>query len=371
MKVFISWSGDRGKAFAKILHGWLPDVLQEVKPFFSSDDVAKGVRWESEVSSELNASQIGIIVVTRDSLSAPWIMFEAGALTKNIGRNKVVPILVDVKNTEIHGPLLQFQFVKLNTSDMKRLIRLLNSELSDHSLTEDALESVFEKRWPELEDQTAKLLMAKRNFKTKAQPTDRELLQEILGLSRLIAQTQEDFLAKTVFEDATESSSGALSMESVKKRLENEGNFVGANLMHLNLSRMDFTDANFKGANLVGANLSGARLVNANFDAANLENAIIDGADLSGANFYRANLWQASMQNVKNLSKVKLMEEANFYNVKTAAANWKIIKKNKTVSLEDYLSFFDYYRKKGLSKDELRNIFLWISHSYPGEEFIG
>jgi hypothetical protein len=50
MKVFISWSGDSGKAVAEILYAWLPSALQAVKPFFSPDDIAKGARWSSEVA---------------------------------------------------------------------------------------------------------------------------------------------------------------------------------------------------------------------------------------------------------------------------------------------------------------------------------
>lgn len=96
MKVFISWSGERGKAIAEIVYAWLPSVIQAVKPFFSPDDIAKGARWSSEVGSELEACQVGIVIVTRESLTSPWIMFEAGALSKNVGKSRVVPILVDL-----------------------------------------------------------------------------------------------------------------------------------------------------------------------------------------------------------------------------------------------------------------------------------
>jgi hypothetical protein len=111
MKVFISWSGERGKAFAEMLYSWLPSVLQAAKPFFSPDDIVKGARWANEVGAELDASQVGIIVATRESLSSPWVMFEAGALSKNLGKSKVVPILVDVNPEDVRGPLAQFQCV--------------------------------------------------------------------------------------------------------------------------------------------------------------------------------------------------------------------------------------------------------------------
>jgi hypothetical protein len=114
MRVFISWSGDTGKAFAKIVHAWLPSVLQAVKPFFSPDDIAKGAKWSSDIGAELETSQVGIIVVTRESVSAPWLMFEAGALSKNVGRAKVAPILVDLEPGDVRGPLMQFQCARFD-----------------------------------------------------------------------------------------------------------------------------------------------------------------------------------------------------------------------------------------------------------------
>ena len=85
MKVFISWSGDTSRMIADEIRKWLPGVLQAVKPYFSPDDIAKGTRWESEISKELEASSVGLLVITPDNIQAPWLMFEAGALAKNLG----------------------------------------------------------------------------------------------------------------------------------------------------------------------------------------------------------------------------------------------------------------------------------------------
>lgn len=84
MKVFISWSGARSKAVASKLREWLPDVIQNIEPWMSRHDIKAGERWDKELSGELNDSKFGIICLTSDNYDAPWILFEAGALSKTI-----------------------------------------------------------------------------------------------------------------------------------------------------------------------------------------------------------------------------------------------------------------------------------------------
>jgi hypothetical protein len=45
MEIFISWSGDLSKKIAEQLKIFLPSVIQSLKPFYSSEDISKGKRW--------------------------------------------------------------------------------------------------------------------------------------------------------------------------------------------------------------------------------------------------------------------------------------------------------------------------------------
>src|SRR5208282_4320198 len=92
MKIFIGWSGERSKQLAKILYDWLPIVLQNVEPYMS-EEMDKGTRWASGVAEELESSNFGLFCMTRENLDAPWIHFEAGALSKVVAQSYVVPIL--------------------------------------------------------------------------------------------------------------------------------------------------------------------------------------------------------------------------------------------------------------------------------------
>src|SRR5436305_948866 len=97
MNVFIGWSGATSHKVALALRDWLPSVIQYAKPWVSSEDIAKGGRWSSDLAKELETSKFGVICVTRENWNLPWINFEAGALSKELDQAGVSPLLFDVK----------------------------------------------------------------------------------------------------------------------------------------------------------------------------------------------------------------------------------------------------------------------------------
>jgi hypothetical protein len=152
MKIFVSWSGERSQSVANILHGWLPLVLHFVEPWLSQSDIEPGERWASEVSKELEASNFGIICVTRENTVSPWILFEAGALTKSLQQGRVIPLLLDVEFKDISGPLAQFQAKKVDESGLKDLVSSIN-KLSDSPIPDPRLSQLFSMSWPSLTKQ--------------------------------------------------------------------------------------------------------------------------------------------------------------------------------------------------------------------------
>ena len=184
MKVFISWSGSQSRALAEVLRQWLPAVIQAVQPYYSPDDVTKGARWSEEIAKVLEESRVGLICLTRNNLDAPWIMFEAGALSKKLDKSRVSPILFGVEPTDLTGPLVQFQAAKFDKVDVKRLVRMINAELGDARLATDVLDTVFEMWWPKLEEQVETVLEAAVDARGVTVRPQRELLEEILLLAR-------------------------------------------------------------------------------------------------------------------------------------------------------------------------------------------
>lgn len=125
-KVFISWGGDLSKRLAEEVKNWLPSVLQFVRPYFTPDDIEKGARWESHIAQELATSNVGLICLTKDNINRPWILFEAGALSKNFGKSNVCTILFNVDSSQITGPLTSFQATRFDKTDFKKLIKTIN-----------------------------------------------------------------------------------------------------------------------------------------------------------------------------------------------------------------------------------------------------
>jgi|GEM_PF-953801 len=184
MKIFISWSGDLSKNIAEIFRQWIPGVIQAAKPYYSPDDITKGTRWNTEISKELDASKIGIICLTKENLESTWIMFEAGALSKNIEKSKVVPLLFGIDPSDVQGPLVQFQAAKFSKTEMKKVIKMINAELGETGLSSDVLDSVFEMWWTKLETQIKEAEEKAKSTTNKDMRTERDLLEEVLSLTR-------------------------------------------------------------------------------------------------------------------------------------------------------------------------------------------
>jgi hypothetical protein len=197
MKVFLSWSGDVSKRVAAALRDWLPNVIQAVEPWMSSEDIDKGARWSSEIAKELDNCAAGIICVAPGNHDAPWLNFEAGALSKAFGKDKVCPYLFRVKPSDLTGPLVQFQISEANQEDTHRLLISLNKTIEPKPLPETKLGQTFEKWWPELEGQLAAIGQSapKKGLRRSAE----DMLEEILSIVRDQRRSTSEDVEKSLY----------------------------------------------------------------------------------------------------------------------------------------------------------------------------
>lgn len=181
MKVFISWSGQRSRKLGEELRNWLPKVLQASSPWMSDEDINTGARWAGAIAKELSGSSFGVICVTPENMHNPWLLFEAGALSKTLEDVFVCPLLLDFSPADLDGPLSQFQAVISNRDGVYKLLSTLNKAMPN-TLSEADLADIFDVWWPRLE-QKIKNIPALSGAPIPSRSSE-DVLIEILEISR-------------------------------------------------------------------------------------------------------------------------------------------------------------------------------------------
>ncbi len=151
LKIFLSWSGEKSRYIAKALRQLLEDVNHNFDPWMSGTDIKAGARWGEELARQLDDTDFGIICLTSESLRSPWLLFEAGALSKSVRDSLVCPYIIDLKQEDIDGPLSQFQGKDISKEGTWELIRSIDEGAGEDSLGELRLQRYFERYWSDFE----------------------------------------------------------------------------------------------------------------------------------------------------------------------------------------------------------------------------
>lgn len=215
MKIFISWSGETSQKIAGLIKDFIPKVIQSAKPYYTPDDIEKGVKWEAEISQHLEKCEIGLICLTKNNMDKPWILFEAGALSNRLEKAKVCPILFGVKKTEITGPLSTFQMTDFSKEDFFKLIQSINCSL-DEPVDEKNIKAIFDAFFTDLENEIKMILKEQTTSNSKKNTrADRDILEEIL----LLVRRQERRITSLEADRITENT---MSFGSIKEILSND-----------------------------------------------------------------------------------------------------------------------------------------------------
>lgn len=183
MKVFVSWSGERSKGVAKALSRWLPELFQDLTSWMSSDSISAGAQWETELKESLRESRFGVVCLTPENIAAPWLLFEAGAVSTAMAASRVVPYCFGMKPTEVTPPLSMFQASTADRDGTYLLIQSINQQRDEgRAMDELRLNRVFEKWWPDLESELQKISELRAD--TTNRRSDRDILEETLSMVR-------------------------------------------------------------------------------------------------------------------------------------------------------------------------------------------
>jgi hypothetical protein len=178
--VFVSWSGVRAKAMATALHGWLPHVIQSVAPFFSDKDIAAGEFWDDVITEKLKSTVFSIVCVTPENLTAPWLNYEAGALSIRL-QGRTAPWLYNMKPESLKVTPLSRLMANMSDPDGTfKIVQSLNEAL-ETQVRSEVLKAAFESNWPKLETALKRIPPAKESAPVRE---DREVLEELVKNSR-------------------------------------------------------------------------------------------------------------------------------------------------------------------------------------------
>lgn len=185
MDVFLSWSGGRSKYIADTFYWWLPHLLQAVNPFISKRDIKKGKRSMAALAEILGEANVGIICLTPENRLEPWILFEAGALSK-LASAYVCTFLYELEPSDVEPPLGQFQHTLNTKEDIRELVIVINGALKDgRSLDQRRLDETFEIWYPKFEERMARVPTPTEPATEKR--TDDSKLDELLTMVRGMA----------------------------------------------------------------------------------------------------------------------------------------------------------------------------------------
>ena len=107
--------------------------------------MTKGVSWVTELRDRLEESSVGIFCLTSDNLTAPWLLFEAGAISKTKNA-RACTLLLDLKEADVEPPLGNFQHTTTSKADVLRLVKTVNSAVAaagEKALHDRRLEEAF------------------------------------------------------------------------------------------------------------------------------------------------------------------------------------------------------------------------------------
>jgi hypothetical protein len=189
----------------------------------SAADIDKGTKWRHVLTGELAAANFGIICLTPESLNEPWLLFEAGVLSKT-AESRVWTYLFEVDFASVKDPLSEFNHTSATKDDTRLLVRSINAITGD-SLPQIRVDRAFDALWPELEaalsaipkppqaqespqskpllpseEMLKEVLLRVRELERNSRPPERDPLQQRVAAIRKDAGTVEELLEETFHE---------------------------------------------------------------------------------------------------------------------------------------------------------------------------
>ena len=215
--VFLCWSGDRSRKCAEVFNTFLRQYVQAAQPWMSPD-IEKGARWRDEIGDALARTSIGIVCLTPENLTKPYVLFEAGALSK-LRQDRACTFLLDISPGSVEPPLGDFQATPFEKGQVKRLLDTVRDAAAERNLpTLDATASdaLFAQLWPQME---AAFEHARKTPTAAAKQPQRrveDMVEEVLTIVRTLKREESRLGGLTLQATGSVSPQGSPRPSSVR-----------------------------------------------------------------------------------------------------------------------------------------------------------
>jgi len=123
-----------------------------------------------ELDKELVECDVAVLLVSRSNLNAPWMLFEAGAIGREMDRAQVIPIGIDLEPSDMGNPLNVFQGTRLTKEGLVHVIAAIHSRAGG-ALSEDECRELVDPIWDQLNESVTEAI-------EQARPNDSEESEE-------------------------------------------------------------------------------------------------------------------------------------------------------------------------------------------------
>lgn len=166
-KIFISWSQENSKEIAKALKNALENKVFsgfKLECFVSDVDIASGEDWWIKIRKELKSCKMGILCMTKENLSAPWIYYEAGAMVaQNVS---TIPLLISCDFQALASTPLKNQAT--NFYDQAKFLDMLcniKNKMGFNTLTNEQVKVLGKAAYSDLKDELEPVLARLRDMR--------------------------------------------------------------------------------------------------------------------------------------------------------------------------------------------------------------
>ena len=121
-------------------------------------------------------------------------------------------------NTDLTGPLATLQTTQFDKADFRNMMLTINETGADRALSRETFDTIFDKWWPELKSQVEAILSKEKKQLKGDIRSDRDILEEILLLSRTASRASKhgetDIIQIGLIEDLIDTCQASLGIYS-------------------------------------------------------------------------------------------------------------------------------------------------------------